>query len=116
MYDLWKSELGEQETEELIAKAASEIKKRKLQVPAMLLFEMHKPLAFVSSQAAIVFSPFLVPFLGFEGVNDYSRLFANRDNVEKLLQRLEEEESHPAGESASQDLHPSDLPSRDLEE
>jgi hypothetical protein len=99
MNDLWKTELSEQETEDLISKAANEIKKRKLQVPAMLLFEMHKPLSFISSQAAIVFSPFLVPFLGFDGVNNYSRLFADRDNVERLLRRLEEEQE---GENPSE--------------
>jgi hypothetical protein len=88
--DLWKDELSDEETDELIEKAAYEIRKRKLEVPATLFFEMHKPLAFVGSQAAIVFSPFLVPFLGFEKINNYSRVLAKRDSVEKLIRRLEE--------------------------
>jgi hypothetical protein len=90
MFDFWDKELSEQETEELIEKAANEIKKRKLVVPAILMFEMHKPLAYVGSQAAIVFSPFLVPFLGFDKINNYSRLLGKRDSIERLLQRLEE--------------------------
>lgn len=95
MFDIWKEDLTEQQENELLDKAALEIKKRKLSVPAMLLFEMHKPLSFVGSQAAIVFSPFLVPFVGFDAVNDYSRLLAKRENVEKLLQRLEDDEPNP---------------------
>lgn len=57
------------------------------------MLEMHKPLGFLASQAAIVFSPFLVPLVGFDRVNDYSRLFAKRDNIERLLEELERPES-----------------------
>jgi hypothetical protein len=89
MSDFWKEELTEEETQELILKAAGEIKKRKMQAPAILMLEMHKPLGFISSQAAIVFSPFLVPFVGFDNVNNYSRLLAKRDNIERLLVELE---------------------------
>lgn len=92
MSDFWTDELTEDQEKELIQKAAQEIRKRKLQAPAVLMLEMHKPLAFLSSQAAIVFSPFLVPFLGFDNVNDYSRLFSKRDNIERLLLELEREE------------------------
>jgi hypothetical protein len=93
MFDFWKEDLTDEEEQQLLDKAAEEIRKRKLQTPAMLLFEMHKPLSYVGSQAAVVFSPFLVPFVGFDFVNNYSRLFAKRENVEKLLQRLEQDEN-----------------------
>jgi hypothetical protein len=99
MFEMWNEELTEEETEALIEKAANEITRRKLDTPAMLLFEMHKPLSFVGSQAAIVFSPFLVPFLGFDNVNNYSRLFAKRENVERLLQRIEQHRTSSADES-----------------
>jgi len=92
MSDFWKEELTEQEEDALIEKAASEIKRRKLEVPAVLLFEMHKPLSYIGSQAAIVFSPFLVPFLGFDAVNNYSRLFSKRDSIERLLRRIEQKD------------------------
>jgi hypothetical protein len=88
--DFWSKELTEAETEELIDKAAKEIEKRKLNTPAILFLEMHKPLGYVASQAAIALSPFIVPFFGFDFLNDYSRLFAKRDNIEKLIVRLEE--------------------------
>jgi hypothetical protein len=89
MFDFWSEELSEEETDALIEKAASAIESRKLQTPAILMFEMHKPLSFVGSQAAMVFSPFIIPFLGFDAVNDYTRLFSKSQNVEKLLARLE---------------------------
>lgn len=89
MFDFWETELSEEEADKLIDKAVSEIRRRKLEVPAILAIEMHKPLAYVGANAAVALSPFLVPFLGFDAINDYSRLFLKRDNVERLLARLE---------------------------
>lgn len=91
MFEFWDKELSEEEENTLLDKAALEIKKRKLSVPAILFFEMHKPVSYIGSQAAIVFSPFLVPFLGFDAINNYSRLLAKRDAIERLVQRLEAE-------------------------
>lgn len=89
MFDLWKDDLTPEETDRLLEKASSEIKRRKMETPAILLFEMHRPLGFVAASAAVTFSPFLVPFLGFDAVNDYSRLFAKRENVDRLLSMLD---------------------------
>jgi hypothetical protein len=92
MFDYWKDEdLTEEEENRLINKVCDEISKRNMQAPAILFFEMHKPLASIGGHASLVFSPFLVPFLGYENVNNYSRLFAKRENIEKLLQRLEDD-------------------------
>lgn len=95
MFDFWKDELTEEETEALILKAADSIHRRKLEMPAILALEMHKPLSFLGSQAALAFSPFLVPIFGFDGVNNYSRLFSKRENVERLLDRLDRLRSQP---------------------
>ena len=89
MFDLWKDELTDDERDSLIEKAATEIEKRKLEAPAILFLEMHKPLAYVGSQAGLAFAPFIAPMLGFDFVNNYSRLFAERENVERLLERIE---------------------------
>jgi hypothetical protein len=92
MFDLWKEDLTPEETDELLNKAAEVIRKRKLELPAMLFFESHKPLAFVGANTAVTFAPFLVPFLGFDNVNNYSRLFSKRENIEELLNRLDQKE------------------------
>ncbi len=97
MFDFWREELTEEETDKLVDQAATAIHKRGLDVPALLMFEMHKPLSFVVSQAAVVFSPFLVPFLGFDGVNNYARLLSKKENVEKLLVRLDAMKSQSGG-------------------
>lgn len=89
MFDLWKEPLTDEERDKLLDKAAHEILKRKLEMPAVLFLEMHKPLAYLGGHAALAFSPFLVPFLGFDNVNNYSRLFSDRENVERLMKILE---------------------------
>ena len=89
MFDFWDKELTEEETEALLEKAAHEIRIRKLNAPAVLALELNKPLSNLGAQAALVFAPFLVPMLGFNFVNDYSRLLSKRDNIERLLQKLE---------------------------
>lgn len=62
MFDFWKSELNTSEEEELIEKAANEIRSRKLEAPAILMLESHRPFSNVGSHAAVVFAPFVVPF------------------------------------------------------
>ena len=39
-----------------------------MEAPAVMFLEMHRPLSFVGSQALIVGSPFLGPFVGIEKV------------------------------------------------
>jgi len=85
----WEEELTPEETERLLDKAAEQIRKRKMEGPAILALEMHKPLAGVAAHAMVAIAPFAVPFFGFEGVNDFSRLLKDRQNVERLIQRLE---------------------------
>lgn len=89
MFDYMNEELTEQQTEALIDKAAHEIVRRKMSTPAVLFLEMHKPLSYVASQASIVFAPFMVPLLGYDNVHNYSRLIADRQNVERLICRIE---------------------------
>ncbi len=88
MFDLWKEPLTEEERNQLLDRAAQEIQKRKMETPAILFLEMHKPLSYVASHAALAFAPFLVPFLGFDNLNNYSRLLSERENVERLILRL----------------------------
>ena len=89
MSDFWDQDLSEEETETLLDRTAAAIRKRKLETPAIMALELHKPLANVGANALVVLAPFAVPFFGFDGVHDASRLLRNRVNVEKLIQRLE---------------------------
>jgi len=90
MFDFWENELTEEETEAILEKAAEQIRKRRLEAPAIMALEMHKPLAGIMGSAGVVFAPFLVPFLGFNAVNDYSRVLAKKENFERLMTKLEQ--------------------------
>ncbi len=82
--------LGEQETQEVIEEAASTIAKHRLEVPAVLFLEMHKPLSFVAGQAMVVAMPFLGPLFGPQKMARFTRFLQVRENVERLIQRIEE--------------------------
>ena len=82
-------EIPEEEADLKLREIAGEIRKRKLELPAILLFESHKPLSYVGGQAIVFFAPFLVPILGYQKVQDYARLLNRRDSIERLLQYLE---------------------------
>lgn len=99
MNEFWETELTEEETEALIRKATEEVAKRRMQSPAILFLEMHKPLSNIAANATVVFAPFLVPFFGFDAVNDYSRLMTKRENVERLIQSIEMSAKAPAKEN-----------------
>jgi len=89
MFDFWETELTEEETSSLLEKAAHEVRRRNMVVPAVLALEMHKPLAYVGAHAAVALAPFIAPITGYERYNDYTRLFSKRENVERLIQLLE---------------------------
>jgi len=95
--------LEPEEEEKLIGKLSHEIHRRRLETPAILFLEMHKPLTSVAGHAVIGFSPFIAPFVGMDNVAAYSRLLSNRDSYERLIRRLEELRESPAEEAKSQD-------------
>lgn len=89
MLKVWEQPLTEETKAALIERVATQIEKRRLNVPAIMFLEMHKPLANLVGHAAIAFSPFMMPFLGFKTVDEYSQFFSDRKNVEQLIRRLE---------------------------
>lgn len=93
MRGFWEEELSEEQEQSLVDRLAKEIKTRKLEAPAILLLEMHKPLAGLIGHGMVATAPFFAPFVGFDNVNDYSRLLGNRRSMEHLIQALEK----PAG-------------------
>ncbi|MHB8636845.1 MAG: hypothetical protein ACYC96_10285 [Fimbriimonadaceae bacterium] len=78
-----------EEADRILRKVAFEIRRRRLEVPAILLFESHKPLSYLGGQATFFFAPFLVPILGYQNVQDYARILNRRDSIDRLLQYLE---------------------------
>lgn len=83
-------QLTPEERDKLVDELAQKIVDRRMETPAIMFLEMHKPVTFLASQSMLVASPFLVPLFGAEGVERYSKLFSTVDNVELLIERIEE--------------------------
>lgn len=103
MNKFWETKLTPEQEAELIDNIVERIHRHHLETPAILFFEMHKPLAGLAGQAMVVASPMAIPFFGFDAVNDYSRLLGDRSAVENLIQRLEE--SRLRGDTPPEDTH-----------
>lgn len=82
--------LTDERKNEVIESLAKKIAGRRLEMPAVLFLDMHKPLSFIASQSLLVAMPFLAPVFGAQGIADLSKLLADRDNVETLIKRIEE--------------------------
>jgi len=83
-------EIDEAEVERMIEDLATHIVRRRLETPAVLFLEMNRPLSFIGSQALIMAMPLLGPLFGPEKLARYSKLLSDRQNIEKLINRIEE--------------------------
>jgi len=85
-----KDELTPEEID-LMQRIAAKIVDRGMTVPAILFFESVKPLNYIGSQALVFLEPFMSAIL--KSVKDYDtfrKMMEKRDNVERLLQKIEE--------------------------
>ncbi len=78
---------------ELLTKIADQIVKRKLTTPAILFFESVKPLSFVGSQALVFLQPIIQAFLNRREYDEIVLMMEERENVEKLLLEIENQEA-----------------------
>jgi len=86
----WDAELSDEERDRLIESLVEKVHRYKMESAVIFFLEMHKPLAYVASQSMLLGSGFLMPLFGPENVQKYSKLFETRDNVERLIRRIEE--------------------------
>ena len=77
------------EEEALVERLAQAIVKRRLSVPAILLLESGKPLAFVGGQFLRLLEPGLRALVDRPEYGTFAGLVEDRDKVEALLQRIE---------------------------
>jgi hypothetical protein len=90
MFDELGEPLSEEETQKFVDDVATAVVKRRLETPAVLFLEMHKPISYIASQGLIVAMPFLGPIIGMDRMAKFSRFLQTRDNVERLIQRIED--------------------------
>ena len=73
----------------MIGRLAGWITARGLQSPAILFFELSKPLALLGSQALLVLHPFLGSALPKNALNEWADLLEDPATVDQILDRLE---------------------------
>ena len=85
-------EVTSEDEDEMIRKIAHEIHERGLDVSAILMVEIIKPLSYIGTQMGRLFiSPFLPVFgdkIGIGG-EKFFQIFEKRENVEKLIKAVE---------------------------
>ena len=82
----------------MLERIASRVAKYRLQTPAVLFLEMHKPLHGLAWHATHFVSPLLAPLLGFNRMEDLAWLFSSKENVERLIEKIEAAAA-PAGDN-----------------
>lgn len=77
--------------QEVLFKIADLVVRRGFTVPAILSLETVKPLNYIGSQAMVFMEPFVQAiFKDISKYNTFRRMMEKRDNVERLLQKIEE--------------------------
>lgn len=82
-------ELTSEEERRLIDNIAKIVVEKGLEAPAIMFLEVTKPLSFIASQLAILALGPLQWLFELEGPK-YSGLFMKRENVGKIIDRIEE--------------------------
>lgn len=82
--------LSETEIDNAVNAVAERIVGRRLEAPAMLFLEIHRPLSFVASQGLLAALPLIGPLVGADRVLGASKLLENRANIDRLISRIEE--------------------------
>ncbi len=92
-WDYW-DDLPPEEEDELIEKMAQHIVKRKMGLMAQITLESLSPLTWLGAELGMTI---LGPYLEFFGVGKVTALFRNRDNLRRLMDRIEELEEEQKG-------------------
>lgn len=79
-----------EEVTALIEKVAEWVVRRRLETPATLYLEAHKPFSHLGSQMLLVGTPFMAPIFGMNQVDQWYHLMEKSENVDRLIQRIEE--------------------------
>lgn len=103
--------LTDERRDEVIDSIAAKVAGRRLETPAVLFLDMHKPLSFIASQALLVGMPFLGLLFGAQSIADISKVLSERENVERIIKRIEEMSAEDGSDhSTSSGCSPSEAP------
>ncbi len=80
----------EDKFDDLIERIARRIVNMRLEIPFIIVFESMKPLSFIGSSILVAFEPIIQPIFSFKDYRRFYEMLENRDNIEKLIQKIEE--------------------------
>ncbi len=75
---------------EMIEKAAHALVARGLAAPAAFLLEMHMPVSLIGANLVLLAAPILAALVGWRICDDLALFLMERENLERLLRRIEE--------------------------
>ena len=80
---------GTLDEEALLDSVAARIARMGLGVPAIFFLESSKPLSFLGSQFLVFIEPFVKTFVDIKNYDRFCLMMEDRNNVEKLIQKVE---------------------------
>lgn len=82
--------LSDEQRSRIIDTIAEKVVGKRLETPAVLFLDMHKPLSWIAGQSLLVGAPLLGMLFGAQSVVDISKVLMERENIDKLIERIEE--------------------------
>jgi len=83
------AELTPERRDQMVEKAAQALARRRLESPAVLALEMHKPISVIGANLVLLGTPLAAPFLGWKFCDELAFFLMDRENLERLAKRLE---------------------------
>lgn len=82
--------LSDERKNQMLNAIARKIVNRRLETPAVLFLDMHKPLSFIASQSLLVAMPLVGLFVEPQDIADFSKILQDRENIDLLVSRIED--------------------------
>lgn len=81
--------LSREACDRFIENMARTVVEKRMETMTIFMLDAHRPFSFMASQALLLTAPVLGAFFGFNRINRWSRILEDRENLERLLQRIE---------------------------
>ena len=85
-----KAELTPERRDQIVEAFARAVVRRRLEAPAILFLELHRPLTTLASACVTFSQPTLGALFGFRRMTEWASLLDDRENIEILVRRIEE--------------------------
>jgi len=100
----WGADVSTDERDRLFDALVGAIRRRRLEVPAVLFLEISAPLGYVAGQGLIFFAPFLAPVMpgGVASLQKVTKLLERPEHLRLLIDRLGEDGEETRTDAARQ--------------